>query len=246
MNQEKQHSVIAVKRPFNFSAVLVAATLGAIVFTASSPAHASIVYDFKESGGASPGGVDLGVFGSHLFVEVAENLVTPANDVMFKFTNELTEPLASMIYLFFDTGNYTSLFTALSVTDMSTGVNLVTLTPAYHSFLPTNFSVDYRIGPPSYGDDQGINPGEYAVVTGTLSDGSTVDDVISAMNLGLDSATETTGLRVGVVARHLLGGSNDDAGYVTNSVVAVPEAKSWAMILTGLGLLGLTRQRRET
>ena len=250
MNQEKQTSVTAVKKPINFSAVLVAATLAAIVFTASSPAHASIVYDFKKSGGASGGGtVDLGVFSSHLFVEVTDNLVTPANDVMFKFTNELTEPQASIVDLFFDTGDYTSLFTALSVTETFGQVNFVPLTPENHVFLPKNFSVDYKIGVGAYpysNSIYGINPGEYAVVTGTLSVGSTVDDVISAMNLGLDSATETTGLRVGVLARSLLGGSNQDAGYVTNSVVAVPEAESWAMILTGLGLLGLTRQRRDT
>ena len=245
MNQEKQTSVTAVKKPINFSAVLVAATLAAIVFTASSPAHASIVYDFKMLRGATPGGVDLSVFGSYLFVEVAENLVTPANDVMFKFTNELTEPQASIVDLFFDTGDYTSLFTALSVTDTSSGVEFETLTPEDHVFLP-NFDVDYKFGSIYPYAINGINPGEYAVVTGTLSAGSTVDDVISAMNLGLDSATETTGLRVGVLARNLLGGPNSDAGYVTNSVVAVPEPESWAMILTGLGLLAFTRQRCET
>ncbi len=36
----------------------------------------------------------------------------------------------------------------------------------------------------------------------------------------------------------------DDVGYVTNSVVAVPEAETWAMMLAGLGLVGFMGRRR--
>lgn len=228
---------------FNFSALRASLAIGVIVLSAAAPAQA-VVYDFKKTGG--PGGT-VGS-GSDIFVEVTENLLTVANDVLFKFTSELpiynpsNSPSISRLY--FDTGSYTSLFSgSLSITETSGLVNLVPKTPASHPFLP--LTPDYQFGLsntfPLDNPINGINPGEYAVVSATLGGSNTFADVISSMNVGLGSAT---GLRIGVFAFFLNGTGLDDGGFVTNSVVAVPEAETWAMLLAGLGLVGFMARRR--
>lgn len=225
--------------------------LGLLALGASTSAQA-VVYDFKQTGG--PGG--NASTGSHLFVEVTENLTTQANDVLFKFTNEIPilnpAQSPSVSYLYFDTGTYTSLITGVSVTETyGDNVNLIVRTAATHSFLPTNFTPEYKIGLSNiYPYDRpiyGINPGEYAVLSSTLGDGYTFADVIAALDVGLNSnlATAATGLRIGELNYFLDGTGGDDGGFVTNSVVAVPEAETWTMLLAGLGLLGFMMRRRK-
>ena len=228
---------------FSFSALRASLAIGVMAFGASAPAQA-IVYDFKMSGGAQ---ASLSFASSHLFVEVTENSLTPANDVLFKFTNALeilpgsvAQPTIGRIY--FDTGDYSSLFTSMSVWGASTGVTLVPNTLTGSAFLPSNFTLDYKFG--QSGDwTTGINPGEYATLTATLGTGNSFADVVGYLNEGLSSAT---GLRIGLFTYHLLGDlPYDDAAHVTNSVVSVPEAETWATMLAGLGLVGFMVRRRK-
>ena len=229
---------------FKFSTLHAALSVGVIALGASASAQA-IVYDFKFSGGAQH---SLAFAFSQLFVEVMENSSTPDNDLLFKFTNELSEPQASIVRLYFDTGVYTSLFISMSVWETSGLVNLVPGNPVAHPFLPANFTPDYQIGLSSiYPFDNskyGINPGEYASLSATLDMGKSFADVIGALNEGLSS---TTGLRIGLFTYNLLGDQGrDDAAHVTHSVVAVPEVETWMMMLAGLGLMGFTVHRRKS
>jgi hypothetical protein len=224
---------------FSFSALRSSLAIGVIALGASAPAQA-IVYDFKFTGG---GQSSLAFASSHLFVDVTENSTTAANDVLFTFTNELIEPQASIVRFYFDTGVYTNLFTGMSVWETSGLVNLVPNTPQSHPFLPANFTPNYQFGQSATSVD-GINPGESATLSALLSTGTSFSDVIGSLNEGLSSAT---GLRVGLFTYHLLGDlPHDDAAHVTNSIVAVPEAETWAMMLVGLGLIGFMAYRRKS
>jgi hypothetical protein len=236
--------------PFvKFSALRAALAIGALTLAASAPAQA-IVYSFTFTGGAKP---EVAFASSYLFVEVTENSTTPANDVSFKFTNEIPvlnpDLPPSIARLYFDTGSYTSLFTGMSITETTGLVNLVPKTPAPHPFLPSNFTPDYQFGLSStYPLDNpkyGINPGESATLTATLSAGKSFADVIGAMNQGINAATASTGLRIGVFTYFNLGTMRDDGAFVTHGVVAVPEAETWAMMLAGLGLMGFMVHRRK-
>jgi len=235
-----------------FSTLRTALALGVLSLGASAPAQA-IVYDFMMYRGASP---DLAWTGSHLFVDVTEDSTTAANDVLFKFTNELPTltPLPgygqpTVSYFWFDTGAYSSLFSSISITATSGVVDLVPRTPpTSHSYLPANFAPDYKFGlSPQYPLSSaiyGVGPGESAVMTGMLGAGETFADVVNALSEGANAATATTGLRIGLLAYWLKGTGRDDAGYIQNSIVAVPEAETWAMMLAGLGLVGFMARRR--
>jgi len=234
-----------------FSTLRTALALGVLALGASAPAQA-IVYDFMMYRGASP---DLAWTGSHLFVDVTEDSTTAANDVLFKFTNELPmlTPLPgygqpTVSYFWFDSGAYSSLFSSMSVTATSGVVNLVPRDPTAHPYLPANFTPDYKFGLstqyPLSSAIYGVGPGESAVMTGMLGAGETFADVTNALSEGANTATATTGLRIGLLAYWLKGTGRDDAGYIQNSIVAVPEAETWAMMLAGLGLVGFMARRR--
>ena len=238
------------KLPKIFSTLNASLAVGVMALGLSVPAQA-VVYDFKMTGGASS---SLAWVSSHLFVEVTEDLTTSANDVLFKFTNEIPilnlalPPSIAVVY--FDTGTYTSLFTGMSITETYGVVNFVPRALTSSPFLPTNFTPDYKYGLSStYPLDKpiyGINPGEYAVLSSTLSSGMTFANVIDAMNVGINAnaATAASGLRVGMFTYFNSGTQRDDAAHVTNSIVAVPEAETWAMMLAGLGLIGFMARRR--
>ena len=239
-------------QPFRFSTLRAALALGVLALGAAAPAQA-IVYDFKMYRGASS---DLAWTGSHLFVDVAEDSTTAANDVTFTFTNQLPTltPLPgfdqpSVVAFWFDTGAHSSLFSSISVTATSGLVNLVPRTPTTHPYLPANFTPDYKFGlstqyPLSKGI-YGVGPGESATMTATLGAGMSFSDVVGALSEGTNAATATAGLRIGLLAYWLKGTGRDDAGYINNSIVAVPEAETWAMMLAGLGLMGFMVHRRK-
>lgn len=238
---------------FSFSALRSSLAIGVIALGASAPAQA-IVYDFMMYRGAS---ADLAWTGSHLFVDVTEDTTSAANDVLFKFTNELPTltPLdgygqPTVSYFWFDTGAYSSLFSSMSVTATSGVVNLVPRTPTSHSYLPANFAPDYKFGLstqyPQSSAIYGVGPGESAVMTGMLGAGESFADVVNALSEGANASTATSGLRIGLLAYWLKGTGRDDAGYIQNSIVAVPEAETWAMMLAGLGLIGFMARRRKS
>ena len=79
-------------------------------------------------------------------------------------------------------------------------------------------SADYWIALP-YPD--GITPGKTVVVSATLGSGKTFASVIGALAEGFNPATAANGLRIGVIASHILGGPppgvatiNDDGGFL--------------------------------
>lgn len=216
---------------------------GALALSATAPAQA-IVYDFKFVGGAQP---SLSFASSQLFVDVTQDAAAPASKVLFTFTNGLSEPLSSIVRLYFDTGSNTSLFSGMSVMQTSGTVNFVAATPTTHPFMLGTFTPDFQFQLssqfPKSQSTYGINPGESATLSATLGAGKSFADVIGALNAGLSSST---GLRVGLFTYDLLGTArNDDAFHVTKSVVAVPEMETWAMMLAGLGLVGLMVSRRR-
>lgn len=247
---------------FTYSALRAALAAGALTIAIAAPAQAAAVYtyDFKMSGGAYS---SLAWVSSHLFVEVTENSSTAANDVLFKFTNEIPilNPAMppSVAYLYFDTGTgpYSGLFTGMSVTETSGGVNFVprtppTSSPFFDAVAP--FTPDYKFGLsstfPLDNPINGINPGEYAVLSTTLNSGMTFADLISAMNVGTNAnaATAAAGLRVGVFTYYNAGTQRDDAAHVTNSLVSVasvPLPAAWPMMMAGLGLMGFVARRRK-
>lgn len=237
----------------SFTALRASLAMGVLALGVAAPAHA-IVYDFR----AVKGGVNADfTLGGNLQVEVTENLATSADDILFKFTNQIAEPDAFISRIYFDLGSYDGLFSGMAVMETGGTVNLVPRavdpTVPAHPFLPTDFYAEYLMGlsttyPYSDGAIYGVHPGEYAVLTGTLGSGYSFADALAALDVGTGSAT---GLRVGINVLHTKGNDPadlstyyDDVGYVTNSVVAVPEAETWAMMLVGLGLVGFMGRRR--
>jgi hypothetical protein len=86
-----------------------------------------------------------------------------------------------------------------------------------HAFLP-RFTPDFAVG---FGMEGPLRPGNTIVVAATLASGKTFGDVVSAINEGLNPATATNGLRIGVIVLNLLGGPppgvatiQDDGGFL--------------------------------
>lgn len=236
---------------FTFSALRASLAIGIVALSASAPAPAAL-YGFKFSSGAQ----NLPVIkqaGDYIFAEVTENFSTQANDVLFKFTSSIPEPVSRLGAFFFDTGSYTTLLSDMSIYEQS-GVDMSMLTPATHSYLP-GITPEYKIGLTNgiLYDQRALSPGEYLTMSATLGTGMTFANVIGAMNAGINPATAASGLRIGVLAYNLRGTRidpaitlSDDAGFVTNSVVAsVPLSAALPMMLSGLGLMGFMAHRRK-
>lgn len=242
---------------FSYSSLRAALAIGVLALAASAPAQA-VSYGFTFMSGAQRLPV-MTQAGNYIFVDVTENLATPANDVLFKLTSQIPEPASLLVKYWFDTGTHTDLFTDMSVYDQSPGGGMIRITPTpqnnTHPYLPT-LTPEYMFGLGGFPYDQevyAVSPGEYLTASATLGAGKTFADVIGAMNEGIAPATRTTGLRIGTIALHLLGVRPDpavtlmdDAGFVTASIVPVPEADTWALMLAGLGLVGFVVKRRKS
>jgi hypothetical protein len=240
-----------MKQDFNFSAKVASLAFGTIALSVSALAQAD-VYGFKFASGAQ----NLATIkdaGNYIFADIAENLSTPGSDVLFKISSSIPQPVSGIGKVVFDTGSYTSLFSSVSIFAESPGVDLSPVALTTHPYLP-GLTPDYAFGLTNgvLYDPRAINPGEYFTVSATLGAGKSFADVISAMNVGINSATASSGLRIGVLAYNLLGTRidptktlMDDAGFVTASIVPVPEAESWALMLAGLGLVGFMAHRRK-
>lgn len=236
---------------FTFTTLRASLAIGIMALSASAPAQAAL-YGFKFSSGAQnlPA---IKQAGDYIFAEVTENSLTPANDVLFKFTSHIPEPVSRLGAFVFDTGSYTTLFSGMSIYEQS-GVDMSMLTPTWHPYLSA-LTPEYKIGliNGQLYDSRALSPGESLTMSGTLGTGKTFADVIGAMNAGINPATAASGLRIGVLAYNLLGtridptkSLMDDAGFVTNSVVAsVPVPAALSMMLSGLGLMGFMAHRRK-
>lgn len=243
----------------SFPTLRAAIAATALVVGFSAPARA-VEYGFTFMSGAQNLAA-LKDAGNHIFLDVTPNLATPANDVLFTLISEIPQPASLLMKYWFDTGSHTDLFTGISVYDQSPGGGMIAITPSAadpntHPYLPT-LTADYMFGLsntfPYNLEPYAISPGEYVTVSATLGAGKTFADVLGAMNEGMTNGTRTTGLRIGTIAIHLLGQRidpnvtlMDDAGFATNSIVPVPEADTWALMLAGLGLIGFVVSRRKS
>jgi MYXO-CTERM domain-containing protein len=222
----------------------------------SATAQAAIYdFDYQVSGDSSIALVNAA--GGQVFVEVTENLATAANDVSFRFTNTIPYAESTIVNIFFDSGNYSGLFSGMSISEQSAGV-LLTL-PGDRSNMnignsfDTNFTEDYTVGRgngfPANKSTNGINPGEHLVLTGTLGAGMSFTDVVNAMNVGIDDnqTVARTGLRISQIVHRIWGvaADRDHGAFVTANVMPVPEADTWALLLAGLGMIGFIARRRR-
>jgi hypothetical protein len=197
----------------------------AFVTGMSAPAH-GVVYDFDHQVWGNAGIALNNAAGRQTFVEITENLATPENDVLFKFTNHIppenTNPYgdAAIKYVYFDTGNFTDLITAVSIWEQSAGVLLTVpgqrpnmdLGNSFDTYFTENFSAGLGAGYPADKHVNGVNPGEYLVLNVTLGPGKTFADLINALDVGRDpnEVIARTGLRVSEIVHRIWGVSADD------------------------------------
>jgi hypothetical protein len=216
----------------------------------------AVVYDFDYQVWGDSSIALVNAAGGQVFVEVTENLATIANDVSFRFTNTIPFAESTIVNIFFDTGNYSGLFSGMSISEQSAGV-LLTLPGDRPNMnignsFDTNFTEDYTVGRgngfPANKSTNGINLGEHIVLTGMLGEGMSFTDVVYAMNVGIDDnqTVARTGLRISQIVHRIWGvkEDSDHGAFVTANVMPVPEADTWALMLAGLGVLGVMARRR--
>jgi hypothetical protein len=191
----------------------------------SSPALA-VTYTFKTSSGGQhvP---QITRAGSYVFVEVSPGA---ANTVLFTFTSRIPQPVSSLARFIFDTGTHKDLFASMSVLRQF-GCEVTPTKNAQHAYLST-FTPDYSFGVAEPGvlyDRRALQPGDILTIAAVLGPGKTIEHVAQALNQGIsaDPNVAKAGLRIGVLAYHLLGKRPDpkvtimdDAGFVTAGVLS--------------------------
>jgi len=207
-------------------------------------AAASTTYGFygitlnDTSGGAVVDGV------ANLSVEVIDlgfNSLLGFNQVEFKFINSSTS--SSLTDVYFDDG---SLLGIASITDSGTGVsfsqfaspgNLPGANLASPAFQTTaGFSADSN---PAVSPN-GVTNGEWVAIKFNLLSGKTYADTLAA--LALPNGGGAGDLRIGLHVQSYPGGYSES---FINNPVPVPEASTYAMMLAGLGLVGLMGAARR-
>jgi hypothetical protein len=196
--------------------------------------------------------------GRQTFVELTENLATPENDVLLKFTNyipaENTTPYgdAAIKYIYFDTGNFADLITGIGIWEQSAGVQMLIpgarptmgISNSFDTYFTEDFSVGLGQGYPANVHGNGVNPGEYIVLNVTLGQGKTFTDLINAINVGRDAneVVARTGVRISEVVHRIWGvQENDDHGaFVLTKPVpmaGLPTPRVTSLTATPLSLL---------
>jgi hypothetical protein len=208
------------------------ARLSALVAIAgcAASAHAE-VYDFKFVRGGGGGGDPANQrivrgSGSQMCLDVKGSATAQGNRVLFTFWSAISQPYYRIGRITVDVGTHASLFSDMSIVSQSPGVKFQMFTGSAHSFLP-NFVPRYTFGLPNpiaY-DPSALSSGKFIALSATLGGGKTVADVKAALNQGMNPSTATAGLRVAVIAYHLLGKRpagvgtlSDDGGFVINSI----------------------------
>jgi hypothetical protein len=207
----------------------------AVALASSSPAFA-IVFDFdRQVWGTSS--IQLNNYaGRQTFVEITENLSTPANDVLVKFTNKIppenTVPAGEAVikWVYFDTGNYANLITGISIWEQSDGVQMtipgsrpnMNLGNSFDTYFTEDFSAGIGEGYPANMNVNAINPGEYLVINVTLGTGKTMQDLIDALNVGrnADQNIARTGVRISEIVHRIWGvpEDSDHAAFVIANI----------------------------
>ena len=224
-----------MKHHSNFSQFSALLFVILISLLSVQPANA-IVYDFQRMVWGM--GLPLNVAaGRQTFVEITENLDTPANDLLLKFTNtippEQTTPYGDAVisYVYFDTGNYTGLITDVSIWEQSDGVLMevpggrptMNLGNSFDTYFTEDFSAGRGLRYPADRMVNGINPGEHLVLNVTLGTGMSINDVLDALSVGNDADEEIsrTGLRISEIVHRIWGAQEDPdhAAFLVTNVV---------------------------
>lgn len=228
-----------VKTGLAYALVLSGLALSSHVFAASST-----TYGFVGVGDSSASSANVTSGMSSLFVEVIDRGLAEsgANQVAFKFTNASSSSLTDV---YFDDG---SLLGIASIDDSGPTVefsqsanpgNLSGGTYLDPDFVTTKgFSADSETPKPI---ENGVTSGEWLQIVFDLKLNQNYQSVIDA--LALPNGGGEGDLRIGL---RVQGFADDGGASFVNIAAPVPEAKTYAMILAGLGLIGFTVLRRRS
>ena len=197
-----------------------------LALSVCASAHA-VTYNFKVSSAAQnlPPIVNAG---SYIFVDVVQDPQSP-NTVLFRFTSRIPQPVSGIGRLSFDTGADKGLFTSMSVRQQF-GAKMAATSATPHPYTG-NLKPSYAFAPSGGGlyDPNALQPGDMVTIGAVLSPGRSFTHVLNALKQGTSSSPEVAkgGLRIGVIAYHLLGKRPDptktimdDAGFVTSTMIA--------------------------
>lgn len=228
-----------IKKLINPGAVMLA---GLLAMAYQPLAAASTTLGFYNITNNNAGAVADGM--ANLSVEVIDlgfNINTSKNQVQFKFTNTSS---SSITDVYFDDG---SLLGISSITDSGAGVsfstggsppNLPSGTNASPPFVTTaGFLAD---SDPAVSPN-GVSSGEWVAITFNLINGKTYADTITALTL--PNGGGDGDLRIGLHVQSFASGGGSES--FINNPAPVPEAETYAMMLAGLGMVGLARAVRR-
>lgn len=161
--------------------------------------------------------------GAHVCLDVSSAAAGGATRVHFTIWSEIPEPYSKIVRVAIDVGRHSNLVSGFTISAQSPGANFVPIPPAPHAFLPSiTPAFTIRAKGPDY--VAGLAPGKFVTVAASLGAGRSLGDVLGALRQGTDPASGSTGLRVAVIAHHLLGKAptratiSDDGGFVTTRV----------------------------
>jgi len=177
---------------------------------------------------------DCATLEAQITVEVTEG---SGDTVLFRFTNTGTEA-SSITEIYFD-DVVPLLGDPAAILSASSGVSFSLGDPSCSpGNLPGGNEVDFEAAycaePNAPSQPNGVNPTEYLVLSYTLLNGATFDDVIAALYAGT--------LNIGVRVQGFEGGGSEGG-----TIRRVPEPTSLLFVTTGLilGGLGLNRRRKR-
>lgn len=228
----------------NFFSILRTLALACcgFVFSAQVFAVPSTTYSFVGVGDPSANATNLATGISSLQVEVIDLGIALSgySQVAFKFTNASTSSLTDV---YFDDG------TLLGIASIADSGNTVSFSEeAKPANLPggNNLALDFNTTKGFSADSNppvspnGVTSGEWLTIIFDLQSGKNYQSVISALSLPNSGAAGD--LRIGL---HVQSFANGGSASFVNVATPVPEAKTYAMMLAGLGLLGFTVMRRR-
>lgn len=215
------------------AAILFAVTLAVFQLPAAAATTALSFYSLtsNDAGAQADGVANLGV----------EVIDLGGSQVRFKFTNNSSSVLTDV---YFDDGTLLGIASISYSSGVSfsqgaappnlPGANLAT--PGFQ--VSQGFSADAD----SPIIRNGVSQGEWLAVDFTLLDGKTYQDTLAA--LALPNGGGTGDLRIGAhVQKFASGGSSES--FISNVVSAIPEPGTYAMLLAGIGLVGMMVSRRR-